>query len=104
MTLFHSADGMALIANGLAQAKPYAKVASHLIFTILSANLTTESRDATLKVIADMQGVRRVSNLLCPTLDNTLEYDIRCGRCMTVLAFDSFSVLTDCCWECVSRL
>ena len=71
---------MAVIAKGLVQAKLHAKVSVHLIVGILLADLAKESRDATLKVIADMQGVRRLSNLLCPTLDYTLKYDIGCGR------------------------
>lgn len=71
---------MALIAKGLVQAKPLAIEAYYLIFsTLAAANLTSEARAVILGALADMQGVRRLSNLLCPALNSRHGYDFVCG-------------------------
>ena len=62
------AAGMALIAKGLVQASSLAMTAYCLVAAILEAPKQTSEQDAILKLLADMQGVRRLSNLLCPTL------------------------------------
>lgn len=78
---------MALIAKGLVQAKTLAIEAYYLIFSTLSAKLTSEARATILGTLADMQGVRRLSNLLCPALNNRHGYDFVCGG----LGLDSFT-------------
>lgn len=63
------AAGMALIAKGLVQAKVTATLASRLLAGIIRAPAPTLEREAVLRLLAGMQGVRRLSNLLCPTFD-----------------------------------
>ena len=90
-----TADGMPLIARGLLQAKSVAMLAYHVIFSILTEPMQTEAREEVLKVVADMQGVRRLSNLLCPTFDNRHGYDFASGRLGVCphLLFLTFAVL-----------
>ena len=70
MHLVECAGAMALIAKGLVQAKPLALEAYRLLSCILTAPMQPIARHELLSLLADMQGVRRLSNLLCPTLDS----------------------------------
>ena len=58
--------GMAIIAKGLVQAKLLAMTAYLVIAAILTAPTQTSASNAVLRLLAEMQGVRRLSNLLCP--------------------------------------
>lgn len=59
---------MAMIAKGLVHAKQVAMTAYHLVAGILKAPQQASERDAVLRLLADMQGVCRLPNLLCPAL------------------------------------
>lgn len=74
------ADGMALVAKGLVQAKPLAMAAYQLIDGILADPKQTSMKDEMLRLLADMQGVRRLSNLLCPTFHDDRGFYARLGR------------------------
>ena len=80
MHLVECAGAMALIAKGLVQAKPLAMEAYRLLACILTAPMQPVARHELLSQLADMQGVRRLSNLLCPTLDGKDGHEFRTGK------------------------
>ena len=88
---------MALIAKGLVQAKPLALSAYSLISSVLSAPIPPSARDAFMKLLADMQGVRRLSNLLCPSFEDKQGYSFASGRLALLInissTFGSFVML-----------
>lgn len=96
LNLVTFAAGMALIAKGLVQAKPTAFSAYSLISSVLSEPIPSPTRDAIVKLLADLQGVRRLSNLFCPTFEDRQGYHCASGRftLLTCINMWQFSILT----------
>lgn len=87
MSVVGCAVALAHIAKGLVQAKPLALEAYRLLSCILAVPMQPIARHKKiLGVLAEMQGVRRLSNLLCPTLDSKGSPEFASGRVPVSLA------------------
>lgn len=69
-----TAAGMAIVAKGLVQAKPLAMTVFCLVVELLKTPTQPAATEAMSRSLADMQGVSRLSNLLCPILDSLHGY------------------------------
>ena len=94
---------MALFAKGLLQVKETAVRAFWCVCDMLTAPMAKEQKDTKLALLAEMQGVRRLSNLLCPMFQDTQETQLAWGmlhasaeHCsLTALDYDSLF------WACI---
>ena len=68
------------MAKGLVQAKEVAHRAFSVLWPLLAG--PTEQRDAYIELLAEMQGVRRLSNLICPIYSEAQRGELAWG--MTV--------------------
>ena len=79
--MFGDSGGLALMAKGLVQAKAVARRAFDVLWRLL-LSVPTEQRDVYIQLLARMQGVRRLSNLICPTYSDWQQGELAWGMAM----------------------